>query len=299
VAVIKYCVFWIPTKYHVETWVPLKYNVSGNISDNENSQHNVTINLLSGFNITIKNDSGLITTLEHEKHSSNGLFQYKYNSDENSFISQEVPNAIYHLIKELFHIHEYHECSADSLLNAYVSDKRCEIRDINNDAIVHYFKNFEEIFLGFTNSISALYGKTVLNKNEKARKFQMLESHKEIQDLCHNALGQFLYFNTLINSKYVIINQEDQKNSDDLRMRLLKIKNLIEGIRLIQNKIQVELDIKRTMISFKNSTRGFLLSGISIVVGAIGIYLTVKSFQTPKYANRMLKIEQQIEDKLK
>ncbi|MEI8271561.1 MAG: hypothetical protein WCG08_02975 [Paludibacter sp.] len=300
---LKYCAFWIPTIYHLDNSACIQNNITKDISDNSAQKHHITVNLGANRDIVITNNTGALT-LKYKVHSKNGIYLYEYEIDEKSdtsllFISMEMPNAIYHIIKELYHSHVHHEENADSLLRAFVSDQPIDIRTENNEALVHYLTIYEKKFIAYSDQISTLCNKLISNGNIVTKKHLNLNGYKQIDKLCHNALGEALYCETLLNSKYTNSDNhliDDSHNQQ--RIRILNIKNAIQNIKLIEKRNLAEFNYRNTKIAFKNHTQGFIISLLSISLATISIYLTVRSFNTPKYAKEIIETQDTIQNRL-
>lgn len=300
---LKYCAFWIPTIYHSENCPCIQNNISRDISDNASQRHHITVTLNTDRGIVIVNNTGTVK-LTYKTHSKNGLYLYEYDIDEESdssllFISKEMPNAIYHIIKELFHSHVHHEENADSLLRAYVSNEPFDIKTENNPALVHYLSIYENKFIAYSNQISSLCNTLLSNSMIITKKHLNLGGYKEIERLCFNALGEALFCETLLNSKYT--NSDNHLSNIDhnkQRIRILNIRNAVQNIKLIEKRNLTEFNFRNTKIAFKNNTQGLTISIFSIILATIGIYLTVKSFSTPQYAKDILVSQINLENEL-
>ena len=63
------------------------------------------------------------------------------------FDDSTFPEAVYHIIKGFYHIHEFHEDENDSSLSAFISPKDIDIHEPNNAALQHYLKKHESTVL--------------------------------------------------------------------------------------------------------------------------------------------------------
>lgn len=296
---VKYCVFWIPTMYHHEgVQIPIKKEISDDISDDANNRHHVTVTLTDQYDIIVKNEREEIT-LKYEDRCNNGLYLYSFDiENENSFLKNEIPNAIYHLIKGFYHTHEFHNNTTDSLLRAYLSASHVNINSKNNEAITHYLKLYEEKFKAYSQQITALCNRLTHNSSIRGSKHEILENHKLLQEICNNALGEALYCNTLLSSKYVDFELKENDYNNEQRKLIINIKNAIENIKLVENKNQSEFNYRNTKIAYKNNTSSFWLTAIGIILSAISIFLAVKSFQTPAFVNDLKKGQNTTQQKL-
>lgn len=86
--------------------------------------------------------------------SHNGMLCFSYDIPEdipecyNIFSNGELPPCIYHNIKELFHIHEFHDNESDSVLTPFYPEegKKWNLDDILLMAVEHNLKEFQEKF---------------------------------------------------------------------------------------------------------------------------------------------------------
>ena len=271
-----YYVFWIPSIYHVEDLKPLRRFIEEDISDDENNKHIISILLKENWDISIKNAIGT-ASLNYISHSRNGLISYKYEETDSSlsFIRNEIPNAVYHLIKGFFHDHEHHDAKADSLLNAFVSDKEVNIKTENNEVLLHYLKLYEKKFTAYSNQISSLYKAVQKNSKEKGKKHILFKNLESLENFCQSALGEYIYCNTLINSKYFKTECNSGNDYNDQRRTLHNIKSSIENIKLIESKNHSTYDFLCTKISIASTKIGYLIAFIALILTIIGV---VKDF---------------------
>lgn len=86
----------------------------------------------------------------------NGMFLYRYeyketvgkNGKKRYLLNSEnkIPNAVYHAVKSLYHVHQYHDSGKDSMFTPYSSDETVNLTTPNNPALLHYLEEFEGIF---------------------------------------------------------------------------------------------------------------------------------------------------------
>lgn len=234
-------VFWIPTLYHITDRQFEVCSVAANISDDPNEIHEVVVSIEDNWNITIANKVGTLL-LTHMKKSSNGLISYKSSIDMSDSCSQvifkEIPNAIYHLIKSLFHKHEHHDDKVDSLLRAYVSKSQDDVAidRVNNEPLMHYLRIYEKKFIAYAQQLSMLSQAIKNNEKDLKRKYKLLDNYTLIEKKCQEALGESVYCNTLLYSKFFDCDCKEQNNNDSQRRLSLNIKNAVDNIRVIREK---------------------------------------------------------------
>lgn len=151
-----YAVLWIPTFTHkpfVEH--PFQETIRRNISDlvGEDLDIIATIRKDKSIGISAHGKNGVkkfFLRLNYVDSSRNGLVEYSYKEthcdmkfDGFQFTSEVFPEAIYHIIKEFFHEHEFHEKDADTSLPPYTSDKEVNLQQNDNPALQHYLERYE------------------------------------------------------------------------------------------------------------------------------------------------------------
>lgn len=151
-----YAVLWIPTFTHkpfVEH--PIQETIRRNISDLVSEELDIiaTIRKDKSIGISALGQNGVkkfFLRLDYVDSSRNGLIEYSYKetycelkSVGFQFTSEVFPEAIYHIIKEFFHEHEFHEKDADTSLPPYTSDKKINLQQNDNPALQHYLERYE------------------------------------------------------------------------------------------------------------------------------------------------------------
>ncbi len=289
-----YCVFWLPRMYHME--LAILESVSNTIQDEISDEispdtiHHVCIEIdvsnQENRNIKIRSTSGTLSNaheveviLEYVDSSRNGLIQYYYETDnrnkEAKYIFDAVPNAIYHLIKSFFHIHEYHHPQGDSTLTAYVSKYKIDIKEKDNKALTHYLEQYEDKFKGYRGLAfdKLLFIEKADKQNAEEWYHNYLKRHKLLDLFCDNALGESLYYETLLYSWYNDSCKHDHTYENNLNLQVceqctikneeckklhrlaLNTKNAIDSIRLIKTKNKYSFDYKNseyTLQALKN-----------------------------------------------
>ncbi len=311
---IIYCVLWIPTAFH-KRLVPTSglHEKEVDISDIENKPHKVKVKLDEKENVVITSvddkHNVILTLIES---SSNGLFLYEYeiNGEKNPLVGEEVQYAIYHIVKEFYHVHEHHDPEEDAHLTPYCSKKKPQIRTQNNEALIHYLKNYQEKFSAYLHQLRFAYeGLKVTKQSPKNAFFVSTKSYKEIIRLCTKARGEELYYNSLNKSKYntlckagqqvcisenVSEKRENGVNESDLSKIAFNIENTLENIKLIESKILHDYNFESSKISVNIAwlalSVGIILGLISIVLGAIPFFKTDKTL--PKFNEQKVEIEQ-------
>ncbi len=278
---------------------PFEYTVDDHIDDGVGKHYiTATINLNDEGNkniiITSEPDDGnrckdkkCRTTLElvFEQSSQNGLIEYSFRvprrssnkaedtageRDESVYIIKALPYAVYHLIKKFFHYHEFHGPECDSTLEAYIGKEKIDIKAFDNEALMFYFKQFEQKFIGYKNLIRELLQETerLTKRGSEYIIWYIEEEYVRIETLCVIALGQSIYYNSLFHSWYNIscrysntnavrncencvrctkgVSHGDQTRCKELHRVAINTKNAVDCIVLLQGK-------NRDLLSYHNA----------------------------------------------
>lgn len=279
-----YYVFWLPRMYHKELSVleTVPNVINEDISDGItlDAIHHVAIEIdrenKNNRNITIKsrlgNSKEATIVLEYINASHNGLIQYCYEADnrnhEAKFVCEAIPNAIYHLIKSFFHAHEYHHPKGDSTLLAYISKSKANIKGQDNEALIHYLEQYENKFIGYRELAFEQLQFIEEKNNENAEEYYQnyLKRHRYLDAFCDNALGESLYYETLLYSWYndsCKHNREgnncltcqncntEGENCKRLHRLALNTKNAIDSIQIIKRSNKNLFDYKNSEYTIK------------------------------------------------
>lgn len=295
-----YCILWIPTLYHSGDFLSVNNILEEDISDNIKAVNHIKIILLENKNILLENRLGNLT-LKYKGNSKTGLFQYAIDSirlKELGFEGSNIPNSVYHLIKKLYHYHEHHTEKADSLLTPFKSETLIKLDSDNNLALIHYLKIYQDKFKFYSDDVAEKYNKLLENSTKKSFKSKNVEAHRNIEKVCQSALGEYLYCNTLLNSKYLRIDNSDALCSDQ-RKRVLNIRNSIGNIKLIDSKNQTEFRYSNARASSRINAMGLSFTIAGVVFSIIGLYSIYLSIKTPSYAKTILNNEEQIKIQVK
>ena len=300
----KYVTFWFPTIFHKDLKSSFKgiYSIPDfRIDDDSDFPYYCTLNfqlksdeedknqieIISKLTKEDRNIQTFTVVLKEEDASNNGFATY---SCDDSTVPEDIRDAffgedcltkqIYHKIKEFYHKHEANE--KDNTLIAKIKDTLDEekIDKIDNDFLIGFLENFEKMFCD--------YAKTISHSNfllqDKIKKYEynnsqtledLIQETKKLSKFCENALIEYTYCKTLLNSIYnksfrhdIILDPTiDDETKIERRRKALNIRN---AIRYIEN------------IKYKNSNRqNYLLSEIlkdgertqriSLTLGFIGV----------------------------
>jgi len=142
-----YIYYWIPNnKYFNCDLKP--FSKEENISDDVEDQINILkIDLLENKDLKV-NYREKEFLLKYIEHTEKGLFVYKFDSIENKEL---LKIQVYHLFKEICHVHNSHHDEEDSLLEAYISED-LDILDAISfycETYIQKFKNYEMVLEEF------------------------------------------------------------------------------------------------------------------------------------------------------
>ena len=280
-------VLWIPTiVYRGFSEANEKY-IERNISDIPDKQLIVRVSLLEdgGFIVVTKSKDGSynnLVSLEREEVSSNGLmsFTYKSTTDKESgfrFTTTEFPTAVYHIIKDFYHKHEFHDGENDSSLPPYVTCKKVPIRSNDNAALMHYLKTYSNVISMFVEYLQLAIRRTRIDKNDVKP-----EARELIQDMCLKAKGYEVYMGVLYRSKYNTQCRLDNTDNRELRHLACNIENGMRYIRLIEHEFSeymqqtyVDHMIEDAKKSLKSSKRSIRIGLYSIALGVISLVIAI------------------------
>lgn len=302
-----YVVLWIPTIVYDDFSKPLRNSLEKNISDIPGKELVVRLDLSreGDFSVYTKNGEhfDLLVKLKKEQISSNGLMMFSYSSTsvkENGFrfTSTEFPTAIYHMLKEFYHVHDFHDNDSDSSLAPFVSSVKIDIQENDNEALKHYLIAYSKVISNTSNYIRFLSRRVRINK--KGFDFQ---TRGMIQKLCLYARGYEVYMGVLYHSKYNTICNVD---SDDRgwRHHACNINNGLNYIRIIEREhglyIQqafVDKVINDAAESVKMARKSNWFGLVSIIIGIISLVvaLVIASKSTKELNDVKDSIEQEIE----
>lgn len=225
-----YAVLWIPTFTHkpfIEH--PIKETIRRNISDLEDEKFEIEVSLLEDnhIGISVLGDNGEkkdFLRLTCIGCSRNGLIEYSYEethlsnaeSDGFQFTSEVFPEAIYHIIKEFYHEHEFHDNEADTSLRPYISKKSVNLQQNDNPALEHYLERYEEALTDLVDLTRDAKNKIAEDSKKKKGCKEWLLSWLTLmaaqnEKLCHyqslgklimKAKGFEIYLNALYGSIY-------------------------------------------------------------------------------------------------
>ena len=214
--------------------------------------------------IAKKKEEHLKLELECLDARRNGLFLYQYEYEgkavveegENEYFAlnrhRNITHAVYHAIKNFYHVHQYHDEDKDSLLTSFGNENYIELTEPDNLALLHYLSEFEKMFSGYAKTkkedreiLDSTYKCALERKKEKKEEKytrkdieQWREEHESILvleqrildayakhiDDCSKILSKHVYFQTLFFSKY-----------NTIYKKAINVHNAVESIKLLKS----------------------------------------------------------------
>lgn len=191
--------------------------------------------------------------------SRNGMIHYSYEDailqdSDFRFTCTTFPEVVYHIIKEFYHEHNFHESENDSSLKPYVchcSDD-FKFKAPNNKALLHYLKCYEKVLQGMV--AQSKMWMNILRKKDLSSNTKVFVA---IPKLCLMARGYDAYLSTLYNSRYNtwcrlehIPEQEEVtegcERKIELRQIAFNIENSIKYFRALEYEFDLTYQQKNT-----------------------------------------------------
>jgi len=234
------------------------------------------------FRIIVGNDSQEFEEYSFdlliEDKKENGLYQYRFirNTDSPLFKKDIFPAAIYHKLKDYYHIHEVNKGnSADAYLQAFVNDnwEKTDLSADNNSALLFYLEQYEIIFKTYYIRIKKYYSifksKQTKKTDFKSRSTCMIN----IDNMFSSAKIEESYFNTLKNS----INNKHFSSKNYIlseikkRHTYLNTINYINKVSNIHNESHLLWEQNVTSKNVKYALIGTYVGILGVIAGIIGI----------------------------
>lgn len=240
-----FAVLWIPTINHTSLPFDTPYHngvITVNISDIPDEQFYIKV-VADKRDIDILIQSEENTTrfehflrLEFLDFSHNGMVKYRFtpkflDGSEFGFDETTFPEAIYHMIKSLYHIHDFHEDESDSSLKPFVNSEDIDIHQMDNAALNWYLTEYESIVRNLTKKAQVVVRHAIElgkeNRDEEIRK--RYESFLQMHVM---VLGYDAYVGSLYRSVY-----NNRYNIDvadkEFRRRAFNIENTIKYFNVL------------------------------------------------------------------
>ncbi len=298
-----YAVLWIPTVNHlpIEFNAPLHSGVQRvDISDIPEAPLVIEIRInVRDILISIQdeNDSSVFNhfiTLEYLDSSHNGMVKYSFvpkrlSGNGFGFDEHTFPEAVYHIIKGFYHLHEFHEEENDSSLSAYISACDINIHEANNAALRHYLKQHEETVLNLV-KWGKNFLRTVIDLEKRHPEIADSKIYEVFPQMYVMVLGYNAYIHSLYDSVYNSECKVSGSSAKEMRRRAFNIENSVRyfnvlkvffetRIRQLNNKAvlrKAQYSIEATRDSARQSTL-WAIAGIiiSLVIGIGSILYSV------------------------
>ncbi|MDE6480913.1 MAG: hypothetical protein K2L45_11680 [Muribaculaceae bacterium] len=259
-----YAVLWIPTVNHIPIPFEEPHNDGvkiADISDIIKRPFKIKIQT-NGKNIDIltQNEKETDTfdsfiTLHFEKFSHNGMIKYSFEpkffeNGEFGFDDESFPGVVYHIIKEFYHIHEFHENETDSSLLPYLSKNDINIGEPDNEAIKHYLKNFEKIILVLVN-LAKEFSNIVQEKGKKDSEF-VQKDFDTFFKMYIMVRGYDAYLHSLYKSIYNKKCHISNENEKELRRCAFNIENSVRYFNVLHTFFDTQIRKNNTFSILKN-----------------------------------------------
>ena len=282
---VKYCVLWMPTKREYFDWAekPTNQPKKCNISDNGKPLYISALKQENSNNIQIKHHFGKFSKkivcsidLDCINATPNGLFLYKYeynteNEDVVNLANTIKSRAIYHLIKEIYHEHEFHHQEDDSILKSFHSDENVDITSPNNCAIEFFLKRWDDYFREkiTLDIIPNRENFLKLIKNKKLReRSKILEYSDATRKNIDDALGCSLYCKTLLDS---VDSTDSNFNESNIKRHVDNINTSISEIKEFQKLFLDEYSFVSSHLSIGLGHLSYNLAILSFFLGIIAL----------------------------
>ncbi len=304
-----FVVLWIPRVTYLQFPSKAPYHngtVKVNISDDPNIEFVIKIEEHNrDIDIYIQNEKNPesfdhFIKLEYMDFSHNGMVKYKFrskflNGGEFGFDENTFPEVVYHMIKSLYHIHDFHEDESDSSLKPFISLSDVDIHQYDNSALDWYLTEYETAVQNLVKEAQVVVRHAVeLEKNHSEE--EVRKQYESFLQMYVMVLGYDAYVSSLYKSIY---NSKCHLNCEDkaLRRRAFNIENAVKYFNVLylffdakirlannyailkkaeENISKSEKSIRETQKSAKSSTHWAIGSiGLSIVIAIGSIWYSI------------------------
>lgn len=236
--------------------------------------------------------------LRCEQTSQDGLVKYSYNYDDvfdkdNVLFNRKgnIIHAVYHAIKSFYHIHEFHDDDKDSILEPFCTNKDINIKNIDNEALMHYLNYFEMMFYGFVKDFSS---QSISLANRNVKKARILKAYRYFLKRCTNAIGIGDYVNVLLlskSNKSFFASFRDEYPDEhrirsfytgpsDQRTFSQKSKNLylsIEYLKILKDRALYSLNLVESKMSVRLTEIASFLTVFGVIFAFVSYFSTPSS----------------------
>lgn len=254
---MKFISFWVPS-ICLSDFSPIVLERQKDVSDT-NCPNFLTLRLSKSFDLQVLFGDQKEANLTLVYKDSCGLFIYSFEEKEPledwHYLCLEKPG--YHLFKELFHKHEFHDGEEDSILKAYIFDAQNFSKDIHFErSITHYLNFYFNKFDYYKEHIEGLNEK--ISPSRCYRPSVLLTRVNLREEIC-SAFGEFNYCQTLLHR--ISSNEEIAKNLHSVR-RNLEIKLLFLDNIIFKGSFLIQLRLTQI---------GVVLTFLGLIISLIGL----------------------------
>lgn len=287
-----YVVLWIPTVNHlpIEFDAPCHSGVQRmDISDIPEAPLEIEVRI-NGRDILIsiqdENDSAVFNhfiTLEYLDSSHNGMVKYSFEPRRLSgngfgFDEHTFPEAVYHIIKGFYHVHEFHEEENDSSISAYISARDINIHEANNAALRHYLKEHEQTVLNLV-KWGKNFLRTVIDLEKRYPEAADSKIYEIFPRMYVMALGYNAYIHSLYDSVYNSECRVTNSTVKEMRRRAFNIENSVRYFNVLKVFFDIrirQLNTKAVLKKAENSIEAIRVSARQSTLWAIaGIIISL------------------------
>lgn len=291
-----FAVLWIPTVNHVPVPFDKPYHNGGRTIDiSDIQEHPFPIKIKArGKNIDIllsneecPDEFELFLTLKYEGFSHNGMVKYSYDEkfleDSNFGFSAEVfPEAVYHMIKSLYHVHEFHEDESDSSLQPYLSSSDIDIRKSDNAALRHYLENYERTVLNLVSRAKKFLRYVV--DMEKEQPETTIREYEAFPNMYVMALGYDTYIHSLYDSVYNRECRTTNEQEKQLRRRAFNIENSVRYFHVLYVFFDTKIRKNHTLSILKKAEENLIGIGHNLETSETNLRSSLTNLEETKKA---------------
>lgn len=210
-----FVVLWIPKIDHLPLPFDMPYHegcLTVNISDDPHEEFSIRVetdNKDIDIFVQCEGDSNVFEhflRLEFLDFSHNGMVKYRYVSrfledSEFGFDGHTFPEAVYHMIKSLYHKHDFHEDESDSSLKPFITCEDIDIHKPDNDALNWYLLQYESTVQNLVKKAQVVVRHAVELEKEH-RDDEIRKRYESFLQMYVMVLGYDAYGSTLYRSIY-------------------------------------------------------------------------------------------------
>lgn len=174
--------------------------------------------------------------LEFLDFSHNGMIKYRFTTkflegSEFGFDENTFPEVVYHLIKSLYHRHDFHEDESDSSLKPFLTREDIDIHTHGNDALNWYLLQYETTVRNLVKKAQVVVRHAVElekeHRDDEIRKRYVSFLQMYVMVLGYDAYCSTLY-RSVYNSRYRI-----EVDNKEYRRRAFNIENSVKYFNVL------------------------------------------------------------------